>query len=182
MTALDMVSSVTVAGIAAVLLIAGSSKIFSPNTLAESVIHVLSLPSFWKPSAIQVARLLGISEVAVALFWLVKDTRTIGAIATLVLVLGIVLVVLLAAYRKISVQCGCFGSSSTDPPLGWRNLIWAAGLGIVSGASLASPLTLQDTGVKTLTVLTVATVLIIILVRARKQLGVVLKHGLGRDQ
>jgi hypothetical protein len=111
-------------------LVAGGSKLFSPDPLTRTLRTILRLS--WTSRIIElVARGLGVVEIVCAVC--VSAIPKLGAPTAFALGAGIAVFSLIAVTGDHSISCGCFGRSG-GRPLGVRNLL--AGAGIMAGAGL----------------------------------------------
>ena len=118
--------------LSAVLLVAGASKLFSPHSLAQSMMVLLD-GRIRRRTARTVARTIGILELAAAVLVSVPITARYAAVLGVAIGVGIVGWVGVAAWRRVTVACGCFGGNSATP-LGATNA--EAGVLITGGFAL----------------------------------------------
>lgn len=118
--------------LSAVLVVAGSSKFFSPRPLARSLLIVTG-GRLRQVRAEVAARGIGVLELVAAVLVSLPGTVALGAVLGALLGLGIVGWVVMAAWRRVTVSCGCFGGNSAKP-LGVSN----AGAGFLLAAGFAA--------------------------------------------
>ena len=119
--------------LAAVLLLAGITKLFSPAATRDSA-QAFGLP---RALARLVAPLLPLLELATALLLLGDRTATVGSWLAVALMAAFTLVVALAVARRRSVACNCFGTFSAEP-VSRRTLVRNVALLTASGAVAAA--------------------------------------------
>jgi putative oxidoreductase len=107
-------------------LYAGAAKIFDPGGLASSIrAYDLSLPEWFVSLS---AHSLPLFEILLGLYLVVGlFTRTAAWIANFLTVL-FTLVLLQGALRGLEIDCGCFGSNSSDAPSLWIDVLRDLGL------------------------------------------------------
>ncbi|WP_163508700.1 MauE/DoxX family redox-associated membrane protein [Fodinicola acaciae] len=124
----DLLAVVAIA-LAAVLIVAGASKLAAPGQLADSARAVLGMNA----EPVLLARAAGAVELAAAVLVSLPGLALPGAVLGMLVGLGIAGWVALALRRRVTASCGCFGGNSRKP-LGMSNLL--AGLGIAAGFGL----------------------------------------------
>lgn len=168
----DAIFQLLAMALAAVLLVAGASKLFSPDRLAANLRAVSGVGNT------KLARAVGVAEIAAAVLVSLPAVRPLGAGLGLLIGLGIAGWVTLAMRRQVTASCGCFGGSSTKP-LGPANLF--AGLGLALGFGvLVAYQPAWDPAIQLAAVETLA-VLVVVAMRLR-DFYPLLRKGLGAGQ
>jgi hypothetical protein len=149
--------------IAAVLMIAGSSKLASPRPFAAGLSQVFG----WR-QAIGVARAVAAVELTAAFLLAAAWAVTAGLALSGLVGAGVVVFVAVALRRGARMPCGCFGESSSRP-IGARNLL--AGVGLLAGSVLLLAMPEKGTAAAEVTLpLTAAIALVTVMARDRARL------------
>jgi hypothetical protein len=151
--------------VAAILLVGGASKLFSPQPLAVSLGQVYG----WaRPIGVAAARAVAVIELVAAFLLAGAWAVTAGLALTGLVGTGIVAFSVTAVRRGATAPCGCFGESS-GRPVGARNML--AGVGLLGGA--VGLLILPESGSAPAALvlpLTATTALVAVMVRDRARL------------
>lgn len=143
--------------VVALLILSGSSKIFSPRALAEIGIKVLGILE--SRVAHKLARLIGVYELVLALVMVLAPGGSVAPAMLAILGLGILMFVPAARARATGVACGCFGSGSPRP-IGRSNVVvGAAFVGTSILLVSAAPLDLRPSAASSESLLLAATII-----------------------
>jgi hypothetical protein len=114
--------------IAVTLVVAGGSKLVSPQPLARSLGQTFG---WGRPAGAAAARAVAVVEVVAGLLAASYWAATVGLALTGLVGSGVVVLVVVALHRGVTAPCGCFGEAR-GRPVGVRNL--AAGAALLAGA------------------------------------------------
>jgi hypothetical protein len=114
--------SLGLAGLAAILLCAGSAKAAVPRPAVRGLTGVLGSAL---PVTASFIRVFAVSEIAVAALLMWATTRVVGLTVAAAFGLAFVGLGLVGVARDGREPCGCFGRA-TGRPIGWVNVVLGA--------------------------------------------------------